>query len=102
MTWQKGTIIHGAAVTVQLIGMAAALASYEKPVHAGTVPPVNPVIVDYTLVSSIIKSRYPLCKSVRRRGIGISGYLALMVRYDLQDKVLKLEEVQEKAHESVA
>lgn len=78
-----------------------ALAIYEKPVSAATVPPVNPVIVDYTLVSPIVKCRYADCTRVQRWEIGKSGMLALMDRMGLQDKYLELEKEEQK-HEPVA
>lgn len=75
-----------------------ALAIYETPVSAGTVPPVNPVIVDYTLVSPIVKCRFGDCKRTQRWEIGKSGMLALMDRMGLQDRYLE----KEKEHEPVA
>lgn len=77
-----------------------ALAIYEKPVSAVTVPPVSPVIVDYTLLSPIIKCRFPYCTRSQRWEIGKSGMLALMEKMGLQEKYLEIEKGE--THEPVA
>lgn len=79
------------------------LAIYETPVSAGTVPPIKPVIVDYSLVSPKIDCRYPHCTNSQRWELGRSGFLALMDRMGYQDKLMALEEQEMTANnESVA
>lgn len=79
------------------------LAIYETPVSAGEVPPIKPVIVDYSLVSPKIDCRFPHCINSQRWEIGRAGFLALMDRMGYQDQLLKLEEQErQKTHEPVA
>lgn len=79
-----------------------ALALYETPVYAGTVPPVKPVILVYIIGDARnIKCRYEDCIRSQRWELGRAGFLALMERRGLQDKVLELER-KENEHEPVA
>ena len=69
-----------------------ALALYETPVSAVTVPPVKPVIVVHIIGDArLIKCRYADCTKSQRWEIGRAGFLSLMDRMGYQDKVLAME-----------
>lgn len=69
-----------------------ALALYETPVSAGTVPPVKPGIIVYIVGDArLIKCRYADCTKSQRWELGRAGFLSLMERMGYQDKVLDSE-----------
>lgn len=75
-----------------------ALALWETPVSAGTVPPLKPVILVYIIGDArLIKCRYAGCGKSQRWELGRAGFLALMDRMGYQDKLSKLEEQERKA-----
>lgn len=77
------------------------LALYEKPVYAGTVPPIKPVILVYIIGDArLIKCRYEDCTRSQRWELGRAGFLSLMDRMGYQDKFLEMER-KEKEHEPV-
>lgn len=72
------------------------LALYEKPVFAGTVPPVKPVIIVHIIGDARqIKCRYAGCDKSQRWELGRAGFLALMDRMGYQDKFLAMENEEE-------
>lgn len=84
-----------------------ALALYEKSVPANEVPPVNPEIVMFVIGDGRrIRCRHKVgtperCSHEQRWELGRAGFLALMDRMGLQDKLLELEK-EERKHEPVA
>lgn len=69
-----------------------ALALYETPVRADTVPPVKPVIIVHIIGDArLIKCRYADCTKSQRWEIGRAGFLSLMDRMGYQDKFLAME-----------
>jgi hypothetical protein len=69
-----------------------ALALYETPVRADTVPPVKPVIIVHIIGDArLIKCRYADCTKSQRWEIGRAGFLSLMDRMGMQDKLLEME-----------
>jgi len=72
-----------------------ALALYEMPVSAGTVPPVKPVIIVHIIGDArLIKCRYADCTKSQRWELGRAGFLSLMERMGYQDQLRQLEEVE--------
>lgn len=79
-----------------------ALALYETPVSALTVPPVKPVITVHIIGDArLINCRFADCTNSQRWEIGRAGFLSLMERMGYQDKVLEMER-KENEHEPVA
>lgn len=73
-----------------------ALALYETPVSAMTVPPVKPVILVYIIGDArLIKCRYADCTKSQRWELGRAGFLSLMDRMGYQDKFLAMENEEE-------
>ncbi len=73
-----------------------ALALYETPVSAGTVPPVKPVIIVHIIGDArLIKCRYADCTKSQRWELGRAGFLSLMDRMGYQDKFLEIEKLEE-------
>ncbi len=69
-----------------------ALALYEMPVSAGTVPPVKPVIIVHIIGDArLIKCRIAGCTKSQRWELGRAGFLSLMDRMGYQDKLLEFE-----------
>lgn len=69
-----------------------ALALYEMPVSADQVPPLKPGIIAYIIGDArMIKCRYADCTRSQRWEISRAGFLTLMDRMGLQDKVLEME-----------
>jgi len=72
-----------------------ALALYETPVGALTVPPVKPVILLYLIGDGrLIKCRYPYCIRYQRWEIGKAAMSQLMSRMGLAEKLNELEKAQ--------
>lgn len=70
----------------------SALALFETPVSAVTVPPLKPVIVAYIIGDArMIKCRYGDCAKLQRWELGRAGFLALMDRMGAQNKLLEIE-----------
>ncbi len=73
-----------------------ALALYEAPVRADSVPPVKPVIIVHIIGDArLIKCRYADCTKSQRWEIGRAGFLSLMERMGYQDKFLEIEKLEE-------
>lgn len=69
-----------------------ALALYETPVSAATVPPVRPVILVHIIGDArLIKCRFAGCTKSQRWELGRLGILALMDRMGYQGKLLEME-----------
>jgi len=74
-----------------------ALALYETPVRADSIPPAKPVIIVHIIGDArLIKCRYADCNKSQRWEIGRAGFLSLMDRMGYQDKLLELEKEEQK------
>ena len=74
-----------------------ALALYETPVSAGTVPPLKPVIIVHIIGDArLIKCRYADCTKSQRWEIGRGAFLSLMDRMGYQDKLMEILALEEK------
>jgi len=63
-----------------------ALALYETPVSAVTVPPLKPVIVVYIIGDArLIKCRFADCTKLQRWEIGKAAFEQLMQRYKISE-----------------
>lgn len=77
-----------------------ALALYETPVSADSVPPVKPVITVHIIGDArLIKCRCADCTNSQRWEIGRAGFLSLMDRMGYQDKVLEMEKAENEEEE---